>query len=69
MKRPFQKNPKNPLTGQHLTDAQVERLAQYRTIRRNAKKAARSGNPAKRGPAVDVLNRLPQAFVDLDLGV
>lgn len=69
MKRPFDDNPKNPMTGQPLTDLQVERVEQYRTVRRNAKRAARSGNPAKSAPAKSVLERLPAAFVDLYLGV
>lgn len=45
----------NPLTGKPMNREHAEYVGQLKEVRRNAKKAARSGNPAKRGPAVKVL--------------
>lgn len=52
-------NPKNPLTDEPLTDKQVKALDDLRTVKTNAKKDARSGNPAKRVPALQALARIP----------
>lgn len=49
------KNPDNPITGEPLTDWQVERLDQLAVIKTNARKGARSGNPAIHAPARRVL--------------
>lgn len=50
---------KNPLTGKKMSREAAAYVEQLRTVRRNAKKAARSGNPAKRYPAVTVLAQIP----------
>lgn len=42
---------KNPITGKDLTFAEAKYVTTLRTIRRNAREDARSGNPAKRYPA------------------
>lgn len=42
----------NPITGEPVGKDAAEYIGQLRTVRRHAKKAARSGNPAKRGPAI-----------------
>lgn len=44
---------------QELQPWQVQRLKLIGDVRRNAKKAARSGNPAKREPAKRVLAQIP----------
>lgn len=53
---------KNPLTGEPLRDEAVEHIEKLRTVRRNARKAARSGNPAKRFPALNVLIQVGPAI-------
>ena len=63
MKNPMATRPKNPLTDKPLTDRQIERVELLRTIRRRAKVAARSGDPAKRGPARRVLAQVPAEIV------
>lgn len=49
----------NPLTGMEMSDEMLRRRDTLRIVRRNARKDARSGNPAKRLPAQRVLRRLP----------
>lgn len=49
----------NPITGEPVAKEAAEYIGQLRTVRRNAKKAARSGNPAKRGPALKALVQVP----------
>ncbi len=41
---------KNPLTGDDMTPDGAVYVEQLQTVRTNAKKAARSGNPANRFP-------------------
>lgn len=41
---------KNPLTGEDMTAGGAVYVEQLQTVRTNARKAARSGNPAKRFP-------------------
>ena len=45
----------NPFSKHPLTDEQAERVEQLRTIRRNAKKASRSGHPGRRADALKAL--------------
>lgn len=49
---------KNPLTGKKMPRDTADYVRQLRTVRRNAKTAARSGNPARREPAKKVLRRV-----------
>lgn len=49
---------KNPLTGDDMTRDGAAYVEQLRTVRRGAKAAARSGNPAKRFPAYRVLAQI-----------
>jgi hypothetical protein len=53
---------KNPFTGQDVTPKVEEYIEQLRTVRLNARKAARSGNPAKREPARRVLSQVGPAI-------
>lgn len=48
----------NPLTNEPMNTAEAEYVGQLKEVRRGAKKAARSGNPAKRGPALAALSRI-----------
>lgn len=50
----------NPLTDEPLSEEAAEYVEKLRTIRRNARKEARSGNPAKSGPARNVLYHTPR---------
>jgi hypothetical protein len=52
----------NPLTGKPLRADAAKHVQKLRTVRRNAKKAARSGNPAKRCPAEQVLRQVGLAI-------
>lgn len=49
----------NPLTGESLRPEADSYVSDLRQVKRNARKAARSGNPAKRVPAKVVLARVP----------
>lgn len=49
----------NPLTAEPVADDVAEYIGQIHEVRRNAKKASRSGNPAKRYPAIRVLGQVP----------
>lgn len=49
----------NPLTGKPLRDEAAEYVTKLREARAGAKKAARSGNPAKSGPARTALVHIP----------
>ena len=51
----------NIITGAPLAPWQVERLDALREVRRDARKPARSGNPAKSGPARKILLAVPHA--------
>lgn len=44
----------NPLTEKPMNADEAEYVTKLKTIRRNAKKSLRSGNPAKRSPAQKV---------------
>lgn len=52
----------NPLTGKPLSRKAAKHVEQLRTVRRNARKAARSGNPAKSAPARRVLSQVGPAI-------
>lgn len=47
----------NPLTDKPLRRSAAGQVKKLRTIRRNARKDARSGNPAKRFPAQHAMRR------------
>lgn len=49
---------KNPLNGKKMPKDTAAYVRQLRTVRRNARAAARSGNPARREPARKVLRRV-----------
>jgi hypothetical protein len=49
---------KNPFTGKDASKQVEEHVEKLREIRRNARKAARSGNPAKSAPARRVLDHV-----------
>lgn len=59
---------KNVFNGRDLTAQQAERIQTLKQIRRDARVAARSGNPAKREPARRLLASVPYAIVDTLLG-
>lgn len=48
----------NPLNDKPMNAEHGVHVGKLKTIRRNAKKAARSGNPARRAPAERVLARV-----------
>lgn len=52
-------SPVNPLTGDDLHDEAAEFVDKLHVARRGARKAARSGNPAKSGPARQALADIP----------
>lgn len=59
---------KNPLTKEDLTPKQAEQVATLRAIRGNARKPARSGNPAVSAPAKRALAYVPGAIAAVYLG-
>ena len=58
------KKPKvvNPITGKKLRKEAAETVRQAREARCNARRAARSGNPAKRADAMSVLRAAPRVI-------
>lgn len=50
----------NPYTDEPLSDADAEYVAKVRVARINARKAARSGNPARRAEALGVVAAAPR---------
>lgn len=52
----------NRVTGEPVSNDVAAYIVQLRTVRSNARRAARSGNPAKRGPALRVLSQVPLAI-------
>lgn len=54
---------KNPYTRRDASPKVEAYVEQVREVRRNARKAARSGNPAKRAPAQRVLGQVGPAIL------
>lgn len=49
------KQVENPMTGKAMNAEEAQYVTDLKTVRRNARPAARSGNPAKREPARKVV--------------